>query len=126
MTLLEHGRLVGQASRPVQGGFPTRRRLTTCPTSEGPTYPENVQTPGAGFRLPTPAGAKAAYSGVTGSSSTSPEGSSSPNMRPSVPSSSSSPSSTPSRRSACGSVWSRSEEHTSELQSPCNLVCRLL
>src|SRR5256885_17194566 len=24
------------------------------------------------------------------------------------------------------SVWSRSEEHTSELQSPCNLVCRLL
>jgi hypothetical protein len=25
MTPLEHGRLVGQASRPVQGGFPTRR-----------------------------------------------------------------------------------------------------
>src|SRR5688500_18143354 len=24
------------------------------------------------------------------------------------------------------SVWMRSEEHTSELQSPCNLVCRLL
>src|SRR5256885_4725554 len=24
------------------------------------------------------------------------------------------------------SRWSRSEEHTSELQSPCNLVCRLL
>src|SRR5256885_8773955 len=24
------------------------------------------------------------------------------------------------------SVFSRSEEHTSELQSPCNLVCRLL
>src|SRR6266446_10618437 len=24
------------------------------------------------------------------------------------------------------SVWLRSEEHTSELQSPCNLVCRLL
>src|SRR5256885_9379706 len=23
-------------------------------------------------------------------------------------------------------VWTRSEEHTSELQSPCNLVCRLL
>src|SRR5256885_7589171 len=23
-------------------------------------------------------------------------------------------------------VWGRSEEHTSELQSPCNLVCRLL
>src|SRR5205807_8881629 len=23
-------------------------------------------------------------------------------------------------------VWHRSEEHTSELQSPCNLVCRLL
>src|SRR5256885_9104809 len=23
-------------------------------------------------------------------------------------------------------VWRRSEEHTSELQSPCNLVCRLL
>src|SRR5205807_8848922 len=23
-------------------------------------------------------------------------------------------------------LWSRSEEHTSELQSPCNLVCRLL
>src|SRR5256885_9826763 len=32
----------------------------------------------------------------------------------------------------CGEVWRvenrmiRSEEHTSELQSPCNLVCRLL
>src|SRR5256885_10227609 len=31
----------------------------------------------------------------------------------------------------CGAVprrpaWPRSEEHTSELQSPCNLVCRLL
>src|SRR5256885_11912352 len=24
------------------------------------------------------------------------------------------------------SLWLRSEEHTSELQSPCNLVCRLL
>src|SRR2546426_3819121 len=23
-------------------------------------------------------------------------------------------------------MWPRSEEHTSELQSPCNLVCRLL
>src|SRR2546426_3684549 len=23
-------------------------------------------------------------------------------------------------------LWRRSEEHTSELQSPCNLVCRLL
>src|SRR5256885_7064041 len=23
-------------------------------------------------------------------------------------------------------LWKRSEEHTSELQSPCNLVCRLL
>src|SRR2546426_7566271 len=23
-------------------------------------------------------------------------------------------------------TWGRSEEHTSELQSPCNLVCRLL
>src|SRR5256885_3155336 len=27
---------------------------------------------------------------------------------------------------AIGAVPSRSEEHTSELQSPCNLVCRLL
>src|SRR5256885_2971969 len=25
-----------------------------------------------------------------------------------------------------GRPWQRSEEHTSELQSPCNLVCRLL
>src|SRR2546426_8678289 len=25
-----------------------------------------------------------------------------------------------------GYEWRRSEEHTSELQSPCNLVCRLL
>src|SRR5688500_20235072 len=25
-----------------------------------------------------------------------------------------------------GMGWARSEEHTSELQSPCNLVCRLL
>src|SRR5256885_3588780 len=30
----------------------------------------------------------------------------------------------PARRRCCG--WCRSEEHTSELQSPCNLVCRLL
>src|SRR5256885_12204587 len=29
-------------------------------------------------------------------------------------------------RRAAGSRRSRSEEHTSELQSPCNLVCRLL
>src|SRR2546426_2438036 len=29
-------------------------------------------------------------------------------------------------RSAIGVPSSRSEEHTSELQSPCNLVCRLL
>src|SRR5256885_6576205 len=33
--------------------------------------------------------------------------------------------------SGCGTRWwergaARSEEHTSELQSPCNLVCRLL
>src|SRR5256885_4564386 len=27
---------------------------------------------------------------------------------------------------ACSSCHQRSEEHTSELQSPCNLVCRLL
>src|SRR5256885_15062968 len=38
---------------------------------------------------------------------------------------------TTSRSSACrGAPWrrqsGRSEEHTSELQSPCNLVCRLL
>src|SRR3989454_5009083 len=26
----------------------------------------------------------------------------------------------------CKRNWTRSEEHTSELQSPCNLVCRLL
>src|ERR1022692_5009497 len=26
----------------------------------------------------------------------------------------------------CCESWPRSEEHTSELQSPCNLVCRLL
>src|SRR5256885_12963840 len=26
----------------------------------------------------------------------------------------------------CGGIERRSEEHTSELQSPCNLVCRLL
>src|SRR5205807_10181864 len=25
----------------------------------------------------------------------------------------------------CETAWLRSEEHTSELQSPCNLVCRL-
>src|SRR5256885_5483733 len=29
-------------------------------------------------------------------------------------------------RAADGQAGSRSEEHTSELQSPCNLVCRLL
>src|SRR2546426_6931390 len=29
------------------------------------------------------------------------------------------------RSRRCGRWW-RSEEHTSELQSPCNLVCRLL
>src|SRR6202167_406036 len=27
---------------------------------------------------------------------------------------------------ACGAAWARSEEHTSELQSPWHLVCRLL
>src|SRR5256885_11074527 len=30
------------------------------------------------------------------------------------------------RRTGVGGTRSRSEEHTSELQSPCNLVCRLL
>src|SRR2546426_5736531 len=30
------------------------------------------------------------------------------------------------RRRAPGRALTRSEEHTSELQSPCNLVCRLL
>src|SRR5256885_7266233 len=30
------------------------------------------------------------------------------------------------RRNATAQPESRSEEHTSELQSPCNLVCRLL
>src|SRR2546426_8565970 len=30
------------------------------------------------------------------------------------------------RNSGCGRLAMRSEEHTSELQSPCNLVCRLL
>src|SRR5256885_6585156 len=29
-------------------------------------------------------------------------------------------------RCGCGGTDHRSEEHTSELQSPCNLVCRLL
>src|SRR2546426_3415195 len=29
-------------------------------------------------------------------------------------------------RAACSQAVDRSEEHTSELQSPCNLVCRLL
>src|SRR5256885_14039276 len=32
----------------------------------------------------------------------------------------------PRRRRARRGSWLRSEEHTSELQSPCNLVCRLL
>src|SRR3989454_5142000 len=32
----------------------------------------------------------------------------------------------PSSANASGSFTPRSEEHTSELQSPCNLVCRLL
>src|SRR5688500_19733487 len=36
------------------------------------------------------------------------------------------PSRTPSRAAAPGLAVARSEEHTSELQSPCNLVCRLL
>src|SRR3989454_4341205 len=35
-------------------------------------------------------------------------------------------SSTAALTSWAGSVARRSEEHTSELQSPCNLVCRLL
>src|SRR5256885_10426448 len=30
------------------------------------------------------------------------------------------------RRKRCATRFFRSEEHTSELQSPCNLVCRLL
>src|SRR2546426_7958460 len=32
----------------------------------------------------------------------------------------------PSARGCVRRCWQRSEEHTSELQSPCNLVCRLL
>src|SRR5256885_8256925 len=32
----------------------------------------------------------------------------------------------PARIALCRSAMRRSEEHTSELQSPCNLVCRLL
>src|SRR5256885_12276512 len=36
------------------------------------------------------------------------------------------PSTGPRRRGAWRAVHARSEEHTSELQSPCNLVCRLL
>src|SRR5256885_10228584 len=32
----------------------------------------------------------------------------------------------PARPSGIWRKWHRSEEHTSELQSPCNLVCRLL
>src|SRR5215467_15892239 len=32
----------------------------------------------------------------------------------------------PSVARRCRRAWLRSEEHTSELQSPCNLVCRLL
>src|SRR5256885_10545419 len=32
----------------------------------------------------------------------------------------------PSRRTQTAPIAERSEEHTSELQSPCNLVCRLL
>src|SRR6266850_3734137 len=36
------------------------------------------------------------------------------------------PSASPSPGVATGSPTWRSEEHTSELQSPCNLVCRLL
>src|SRR2546426_8471579 len=32
----------------------------------------------------------------------------------------------PPRRTAARNARMRSEEHTSELQSPCNLVCRLL
>src|SRR2546426_9049516 len=32
----------------------------------------------------------------------------------------------PQRRRDVGGLADRSEEHTSELQSPCNLVCRLL
>src|SRR2546426_3475520 len=32
----------------------------------------------------------------------------------------------PDSRRGAPLIWTRSEEHTSELQSPCNLVCRLL
>src|SRR5256885_13333958 len=38
----------------------------------------------------------------------------------------SSPPRTPASRAGCAARCRRSEEHTSELQSPCNLVCRLL
>src|SRR5688500_19511359 len=36
------------------------------------------------------------------------------------------PAQSPSQQPSRGSPDGRSEEHTSELQSPCNLVCRLL
>src|SRR2546426_7136760 len=42
------------------------------------------------------------------------------------PSSHSAHCSIPSPTGCSAARWRRSEEHTSELQSPCNLVCRLL
>src|SRR5256885_10489515 len=51
---------------------------------------------------------------------------SSPSPSPNRPMSFCSRKSSVSRASRCRSSPPRSEEHTSELQSPCNLVCRLL
>src|SRR5688500_19800699 len=53
------------------------------------------------------------------------------NRTPLEPTSVSSPNSIPLTSCSITAMWrasasSRSEEHTSELQSPCNLVCRLL
>src|SRR5256885_16228285 len=54
--------------------------------------------------------------------------SSPPSMMPtsSAPSIQQKPTATPPKQPLPTTRFSRSEEHTSELQSPCNLVCRLL
>src|SRR5256885_10782282 len=49
-----------------------------------------------------------------------------PNALPISPGSRTRPAGPPHRRRRPAGGRSRSEEHTSELQSPCNLVCRLL
>src|SRR2546426_8196221 len=63
------------------------------------------------------------YTTLFRSRSTTPRG---PGSTSAIPTATRATTSTPTSAAGAPAASSRSEEHTSELQSPCNLVCRLL